>query len=94
MNELLGLSELTRLQKSYVHFMKRAGDTLLALINDLLDLSRIESEKVELILQPEDLSRVVDQCADTVSFRAQDKGLELLTILTPKLIIKFFATIH
>ncbi len=75
MNSLLLKTPLTELQRSYARTIRSSGKALLALINDILDLSRVEAEKLELVNADFDLRRLVDDVAATVAPRAAEKGL-------------------
>jgi signal transduction histidine kinase len=57
--------------------VKQAGEFLLSLIVDILDMSRIEAGRMELDLQPVDLAAVAEEAAALVSMQATAKGLEL-----------------
>jgi PAS domain S-box-containing protein len=89
MNAILGMAELlaeTPLndeQREYVRTFQRAGDTLLALINDVLDLSKVESGQLELERIPFDLSELVEHMAEVLAVRAHGKGLELNVHVLP-----------
>jgi len=75
MNSLLLKTQLTDLQRSYARTIRTSGKALLALINDILDLSRVEAEKMELVNADFDFRRLVEDVAATVAPRAAEKGL-------------------
>ena len=75
MNSLLLKTELTDEQRSYARTIRSSGKALLALINDILDLSRVEAERLELVIAEFDLRRLVEDVAASVAPRAHDKGL-------------------
>jgi signal transduction histidine kinase/CheY-like chemotaxis protein/HPt (histidine-containing phosphotransfer) domain-containing protein len=83
MTELLQGVKLESEHKRYVETLNRACDTLLNLINDILDLSRIESGLIDLDLSAVDLNELVDQVSQIIALRAHQKGLELLSYITP-----------
>ncbi|HEX6373652.1 MAG TPA: ATP-binding protein [Longimicrobium sp.] len=56
---------------------QRATQNLLYLVNDVLDLSKMEAGKLELVIQPIQPYAVVEQALQTVEFQARDKGLAL-----------------
>ncbi|MBN8502785.1 MAG: PAS domain S-box protein, partial [Sphingomonadales bacterium] len=58
--------------------LDRAARHLLAVINDILDLSRIEAERLTLARVPFDLRRLVDEIVEMVSYRVVEKGLSLV----------------
>lgn len=68
---------LTTEQEHQLGMVQSSGKHLLSLINDLLDLARIESGKVELQLVPLVLQPLVESVAATLRLAAQDKGLRL-----------------
>ncbi len=77
MNELLLKSSLTPDQKEYVNISQQSAETLLNLLDDILDLSKAEAGKIELNRQPIELERFVQ---DTVSYfarQAYEKGIDL-----------------
>jgi len=78
MAELLGETSLTREQQEYVHTFKRAGENLLALINDILDLSKVEAGRLELETVEFNLIEVVERTLEVMALRAHAKGLELV----------------
>lgn len=90
MNAILGMAELlaetplTDEQRSYVDTFRRAGDTLLSLINDILDLSKVEAGHLELETVPLNLAHLVEDTAETLAPRAHGKGLELVVDVRPQ----------
>jgi signal transduction histidine kinase/ligand-binding sensor domain-containing protein/DNA-binding response OmpR family regulator/protocatechuate 3,4-dioxygenase beta subunit len=91
MNAILGFSELLRTQmaaskdRNYLDAISSSGRTLLTLINDILDLSKIEAGKLELQYEPVCVPRLVDEIQKLFSIKAGEKGIKLLTELDPKL---------
>jgi CheY-like chemotaxis protein len=91
MNAILGFSELLRTQmaasreRQYLDAISSSGRTLLALINDILDLSKIEAGKLNLQLEPVSVGRVVEEIARLFSIKAGEKGITLETEVDPEL---------
>ncbi|MFO1460966.1 MAG: two-component regulator propeller domain-containing protein [Verrucomicrobiota bacterium] len=91
MNAILGFSELLRTQmaaskdRNYLDAISSSGRTLLALINDILDLSKIEAGKLELQYEPVCVPRLVDEIQRLFSIKASEKGIQLLVEMDPKL---------
>ncbi|MYM26459.1 response regulator [Duganella sp. FT135W] len=89
MNAILGFAglgthlELPAKPRDYFTKIGRAGQNLLSIIDDVLDFAKIESGKLELEAVPFDLGETLDQLADLFSWRAAEKGLELLAWATP-----------
>lgn len=84
LNGILGTLELARLEEGLSPVLQRhlstihdSGSTLVALINDLLDLSRAETGRLELSPGRFDLRRVAEQVVELHRARAAEKGLEL-----------------
>ncbi len=84
-NGVLGMTELlldskglSQKQRRYAATVQRSGNSLLHIINDILDISRIEAGKVELDIAPFDLRHSVEDCLDMLAESAQSKGLELV----------------
>ncbi len=75
MNSLLMQTQLSEQQLGYVRTIRSSGNALLALINDILDLSRVEAGRLELVLAEFDPRRLVDEVAASVATRAHEKGL-------------------
>jgi len=77
MTNLLLDTKLTGEQREYAEVIQTSGGALLSLINDILDLSKIEAGKVELEEAEFDLPRTVEEAVDLLAQKAQAKGIEL-----------------
>ena len=75
--DLLSESQLDSTQRQYVEIFRRNGSTLLALINDILDLSKIEAGKFELEQVEFSLDDVLRQALEVIASLARTKGLTL-----------------
>ena len=90
MNGVIGMTgllldtALSREQRDYVNTIRQSGDILLTLINDILDYSKIEAEKLELEMVDFDLRTIVEDSLDILAERATVKGLELDCLLHPQ----------
>jgi signal transduction histidine kinase/ActR/RegA family two-component response regulator len=80
---LLGRSRLNKAQREQVEMLKDANDVLLSLLNDVLDLSRIEAGKMAIEPTDIDLPRTLEGLHRLWSARAADKGLDLRLELAP-----------
>jgi len=84
MNAVMGLAELlldtelTPDQRRSLTLIQSSGETLLTLINDILDLSKIEAESLQLEQVPFDLPRLVDSTVSLLGVRARERSIELL----------------
>ena len=85
MSDMLAESQLDAEQMQYVDVFRRAGANLLILINDILDLSKIEAGHLELEHVPFDLEELVDQTIDLTSVKSRAKGIMLMVHLAPGL---------
>jgi signal transduction histidine kinase/ActR/RegA family two-component response regulator len=77
MTQMLQLSDLAPEQRKYTNIIRHSGDALLRIINDILDLSRIEAGKLILISEPFDLAAIVNETLDLLEPEATDRGLPL-----------------
>jgi len=83
MNAVLGMadmlweSELTEEQRRYLDIMRNNGVTLLDLINEILDLAKVESGQLSLEEVDFDIRELVDKVTETMGVRAHEKHLEL-----------------
>ncbi|PAP81016.1 hypothetical protein B1759_06570 [Rubrivirga sp. SAORIC476] len=89
LNAVLGMGELLREtaldgeQRHFLDALSFSADQLLALINDLLDVAKIESGQIQFERVPFRLDEVVEGVAEALRFRAADKGLALALDLAP-----------
>lgn len=89
MNGVMGMTELaletdlTEEQRDYLLTAKKSADNLLALLNSILDLSKIEAGKLMVEHTAFDLSALVDDIHRLLAVEAQQKGLELAWALDP-----------
>jgi signal transduction histidine kinase/DNA-binding response OmpR family regulator len=82
MTELMLQSSLTQEeQRDYLETIKKSGNTLLTIINDILDISKIEGGKMQLANEKFDLRECIENSMDLVAAQAAAKGLELAYIL-------------
>jgi two-component system, sensor histidine kinase len=79
MAQLLQLTELSEEQRRYVDTIQTSGETLLAIINDILDMSKLDSGKVRLDVRPLQLRVIVREVVDLLGAQAQSKNLYLDT---------------
>jgi signal transduction histidine kinase/DNA-binding NarL/FixJ family response regulator len=85
LNAILGFSglmrreqQLTESQREKLEIINRSGDHLLTLINDVLELAKIEAGRLEVEMAPFDLGNMLRDVISIMSVRAQEKGLRLL----------------
>ncbi len=76
--ELLLAMPLGDLERQYVENAHTSGKALLAIVSDVLDLSRIEAGQLEVEVVECDLVSLLEECMDIVKYPASRKGLELL----------------
>lgn len=90
-NGILGLANLlqdgplTETQKEFLAALVSSGEVLLALVNDVLDYSKIEAEAIEVEETAFDLRDLVQQIADLMTASAESKGLQLSTLVEESL---------
>ena len=90
MNGILGFLQLleiespTKEQLEYIRDIKTSTDLLLNIINDILDISKIEAGKVELENISFDLNQALDSCVVTFMPKASEKNLDLNVLINPK----------
>ena len=91
MNGVLGMTDfllgtqLTAEQQEFAESIKKSADALLTLINDILDLSRIEAGKLRLDRLPFSIAATVEESASLFALQARGKGLDFSTAITQEL---------
>lgn len=89
MNAVIGLSHLalqTKLdpkQHDYLYKIRSSGKALLGIINDILDFSKIEAGKLSIEITNFDLERVFGDVATVITYKAHEKGLEVVFNISP-----------
>jgi len=89
LNSVIGASQLmlgTQLdaeQRDYAHTILNGGDTLLSLVNNILDLTKIDAGKMDVEPEDVDVGSVIEDVLDVVAFRAREKRLELTYHIDP-----------
>jgi len=64
-------------QKEYLDSIKQSSESLLIVINDILDISKIEAGKIELVYEPFQVNDLIRDVHTIMQFKAEEKGLEL-----------------
>ncbi len=82
--DLLAKTPLSPEQSKYVRIFRRAGDNLLHLINDILDLSKVEALQLELERTGFSLNDLLEKVTEMVAIPAHEKGLALVCEIAPK----------
>lgn len=90
MNGVIGMADILSTMKldpqarEYVDIIRQSGESLLAIINDILDLSKIDADKMELESIPFALRHELDGMIDLFATQAAKKGLRLRQIVPPE----------
>jgi signal transduction histidine kinase/CheY-like chemotaxis protein len=83
MAELLAGTDLDKRQRRFVDSMRAAAETMMQIINDILDDSKIQAGKMDLVLEPFDVRELVEQAAQLYAGRAERKKLEMICRIEP-----------
>ena len=87
--DLLGGTSLDAEQRAYVDAIRSSGAALSSLIDEILDFSRIESGRLDLVEEPFDLAGLVEGAVELLAPRAQGKGIEIAASIAPDLPARF-----
>ncbi|MDN3647394.1 ATP-binding protein [Reinekea marina] len=91
MNAIIGLIELldeqslNSVQRSYLSTLKNSGNVLMRIVNDILDLSKMEAGKLHLEMKPFDLKEAVTQCLSVYTQESDSKNIFLAAHLDSRL---------
>ena len=83
MASLLCETELSPQQREYLGTIRTSGESVLTLLNDILNVSKIEAGKLELDQRPFHLRLCVDEAFDLLAARAAEKNIDLLCDIAP-----------
>jgi signal transduction histidine kinase/CheY-like chemotaxis protein len=95
MNGIIGFTELVlttdlkKIQREYLQNVNKSAYNLLAIINDILDFSKIEAGKLIIDDTAFRLDELIEETLDILSIKAQEKGLELVCNIDPRLPSQF-----
>ncbi len=83
--DLLRRTGITEDQRKYLDLIYNSGDTLLVLINDVLDLSKIEAGELEILPEPLNIRSLIEDTMQAISPRAENKSIELAINISRKI---------
>ncbi len=84
MTGLLLETSLNHQQKEYAQTIQKSGDSLLTIVNDVLDFSKVEAGKAEADLLDFNLKELVQQAVDLISWKAQKKNIRISCQISPE----------
>ncbi|MDP2228443.1 MAG: response regulator [Moraxellaceae bacterium] len=84
MSELLIDTPLTPNQREYVSTIHASSNSLLRILNDILDHSKMEAGKLSVVEEPFDLHELLGECLDLFRAHAEEKHLELIVTVAPQ----------
>jgi signal transduction histidine kinase/DNA-binding response OmpR family regulator len=90
LNGVLGMTELllntkqTPEQQDFSKTIRSSGQSLLTIINDILDYSKIEAGKLDFEIIDFDLRATLEDVTDTMAIAAHEKGIEVILLISPK----------
>lgn len=85
MTELLADTPLTQGQREYVNTIHASSNSLLRILNDILDHSKMEAGKLRVVEEPFDLGILLGECLTLFKTHAEEKHLELIATIDPAL---------
>ncbi len=83
-SELMAETDLNPEQDKYIKIFRKAGDNLLSLVNDILDLSKIEAQQLILEDIPFNLIELVEESVDIYAIKASEKNIKLTGRVEPE----------
>ncbi len=83
MNHLLSQTKINEEQRNYLDGMKQSGQSLVQLVEDLLDYSTMEAGRFKLNPRAENLRRLIESIVEMLAHRAHEKGIEITSFVSP-----------
>ncbi len=83
LSELLALTPLNQTQKNYIKNIVGSADSLISVINDVLDFSKIDANRIEIVPVAYSLNKLIGEIAGVIGLRAEEKGLHLFMEIAP-----------
>lgn len=87
--DLLSISNLNQTQKQYLSIILKSANSLLELLNEILDFAKIETGNIKLHIEKIDLFELIEQVKEIIQFKAQTKGIKVFINIskeTPRVI--------
>lgn len=78
--DLLSISNLNQTQKQYLSIILKSANSLLELLNEILDFAKIETGNIKLHIEKIDLFELIEQVKEIIQFKAQTKGIKVFII--------------
>lgn len=82
-SKLLQCTNLTEIQNEYSSIVSQTADSLNDIVNDILDISKIEAGKLSLEITKSNLLQIINQSVDMMKFTAHQKNIELIINIEP-----------
>jgi signal transduction histidine kinase/DNA-binding response OmpR family regulator len=82
---LLSRTAMTNKQKQYTEILDKSTQSLIYLINNILDLSKVEAGKMELLIAPFAIKSLINDTVNEMESIAKEKGIEITTMLSSKI---------
>lgn len=90
MSELLSQRDLEPLEMDYVHTIQNASKTLMEIINAILDVSKVDAGRMELIPSEYFLEELLNEVEQIIASRASEKNVEFIVDIDPKIPTKLY----
>jgi len=84
MTSLLLETDLNKEQRDFAEIVRKSGEHLLGLVDEMMDFSKIEAGKLDLEMIEFDLRNSLEDTAEILALRAEDKGLDLFCFIDPR----------